>query len=69
MRRADRLLKVVQILRRYRRPVTARTIADEVEVCERTVYRDIAGLIAEAFRFRAKPASDMCWAQATICRR
>jgi predicted DNA-binding transcriptional regulator YafY len=47
MRRADRLLKVVQILRRHRRPVTARTIADEVEVCERTVYRDIAGLIAD----------------------
>ncbi len=47
MRRADRLLKTVQILRRQRRPVTAQAIAGELEVCERTVYRDIAGLMAD----------------------
>lgn len=47
MRRADRLLKTVQILRRQHRPVTAQAIAGELEVCERTVYRDIAGLMAD----------------------
>jgi len=46
MRRADRLLRTVQILRRQRRPVTAMAIGEELEVCERTVYRDIAGLMA-----------------------
>jgi predicted DNA-binding transcriptional regulator YafY len=54
MRRADRLLRLVQILRRYRRPVTATTIADELEVCPRTVYRDVAGLIAEGVPIRGE---------------
>jgi len=46
MRRADRLLQIVQILRRANGPVTARMIADELEVVVRTVYRDIAALQA-----------------------
>lgn len=54
MRRADRLLRLVQILRRHRRPVTATTIADELEVCQRTVYRDIAGLIDEGVPIRGE---------------
>ena len=45
MRRADRLFQIVQILRRSRRPVTAATLADELEVSKRTVYRDVADLI------------------------
>lgn len=44
MKRADRLLALVQILRRHRHPVTARQLAREVEVSERTLYRDIAAL-------------------------
>ncbi|MEO1492776.1 MAG: YafY family protein [Pseudomonadota bacterium] len=44
MRRADRLFDIVQILRRGR-TVRARDIAEELEVSERTVYRDIASLI------------------------
>lgn len=40
MRRADRLFHIVQILRR-RRVVTAAQIAGELEVSERTVYRDL----------------------------
>ena len=54
MARADRLLRLLQILRRHRRPVTATAIADELEVCQRTVYRDISGLIAEGVPIRGE---------------
>jgi predicted DNA-binding transcriptional regulator YafY len=54
MRRADRLLRLLQILRRHRRPVTAIAIADELEVCQRTVYRDISGLVAEGVPIRGE---------------
>lgn len=45
MRRADRLFQIVLLLGRGR-VVTARRMAEELEVSERTVYRDIAELIA-----------------------
>ncbi|KZL17970.1 Bifunctional ligase/repressor BirA [Pseudovibrio axinellae] len=44
MRRADRLLQIVQVLRRQRGPVTADAIAEELEVSVRTLYRDIVSL-------------------------
>jgi len=47
MRRADRLFQIIQILRRSARPVTAGDIARELEVSVRTVYRDVADLIAQ----------------------
>jgi predicted DNA-binding transcriptional regulator YafY len=46
MRRADRLIKLVHFLRSRRRAVTAQQIAEEFEVCTRTVYRDIQDLAA-----------------------
>jgi predicted DNA-binding transcriptional regulator YafY len=46
MRRADRLLNLIQILRRHRLPVTAQRLAEELEVSRRTVYRDVADLQA-----------------------
>lgn len=46
MRRADRLLQIVQILRRRGRATTAATLAEELEVTTRTIYRDMAGLQA-----------------------
>lgn len=54
MRRADRLLQLIQILRRHRRPVTGVTIAGELEVSLRTVYRDIASLIADRVPIRGE---------------
>jgi predicted DNA-binding transcriptional regulator YafY len=54
MRRADRLLQIIQILRRHRRPVTANVIADELEVSVRTVYRDIAALQADRVPMRGE---------------
>ncbi len=45
MRRADRLFQIIQILRSGR-IMTARRLAETLEVSERTVYRDIGDLMA-----------------------
>ncbi len=44
MRRADRLFQIVQLLRRER-AVTAALLARELEVSERTIYRDVQDLV------------------------
>ena len=44
MRRADRLLELLQTLRRLTPPVTAAALAQSLEVSVRTVYRDIEAL-------------------------
>lgn len=44
MRKAERLFQLVNILRSRRSVITARQIADLLEVSERTVYRDIQAL-------------------------
>lgn len=54
MRRADRLLRLIQILRRHRRPVAGAAIAGELEVSLRTVYRDIASLLADGVPIRGE---------------
>jgi predicted DNA-binding transcriptional regulator YafY len=54
MRRAERLLQLIQILRRHRAPVTGEVIAHELEVSLRTVYRDIASLIGERVPIRGE---------------
>jgi len=43
VRRADRLFAIVQLLRGGR-PVTARRLAERLEVSERTIYRDVVEL-------------------------
>jgi predicted DNA-binding transcriptional regulator YafY len=47
MSRADRLLRLVQLLRRHRRPVSAAVLAEELQVSIRSVYRDVQTLRAE----------------------
>jgi predicted DNA-binding transcriptional regulator YafY len=44
MSRSERLLDLIQSLRRHRRPVSGKTLADELGVSIRTLYRDIATL-------------------------
>ncbi|MCQ1856261.1 helix-turn-helix transcriptional regulator, partial [Neorhizobium galegae] len=56
MRRADRLLQIIQILRRERRPISGRTIASELEVSLRTIYRDIAALEASGVPVFGEPS-------------
>ena len=46
MRRADRLFQLIQYLRGRGGVVTAQAIADNLEVSVRTVYRDVADLVA-----------------------
>jgi predicted DNA-binding transcriptional regulator YafY len=54
MRRADRLLRLIQILRRHRRPVTGDVMARELEVSLRTIYRDIADLVTDGVPIRGE---------------
>ena len=67
MRRADRLFQIIQILRRSPRPVTAMAMAHELEVSSRTIYRDVADLVARripisgeaGFGYVLEPGFDM----------
>ncbi|NMD06481.1 MAG: YafY family transcriptional regulator [Phyllobacteriaceae bacterium] len=54
MRRADRLLRIIQILRRHRRPVKGQSMAEELEVSLRTLYRDIADLVTDGVPIRGE---------------
>lgn len=54
MRRVDRLLQLLQILRRQRGAVTAQAIASELEVSVRTIYRDVDVLIADGVPIRGE---------------
>lgn len=54
MRRADRWFRIIQILRRSRRPVTAAKLADEFDVTKRSIYRDVAALVAQRVPIRGE---------------
>lgn len=54
MRRADRLFQIIQVLRRTRKPITADAIAAELETSKRTIYRDIATLMAQRVPIRGE---------------
>ena len=54
MRRGDRLFELIQVLRRASGPLTGEAIAAELETSKRTVYRDIAALIAQRVPIRGE---------------
>ena len=54
MRRSERLFAIIQMLRARRRPLTARQLADELEVGIRTIYRDMAELAAQRVPIRGE---------------
>ena len=54
VRKADRLFQIIQILRRARRPITADAMAGELETSKRSVYRDIATLMAQRVPIRGE---------------
>jgi predicted DNA-binding transcriptional regulator YafY len=55
MRRADRLFDIIQTLRTSARPLTARALAERLEVAPRTIYRDIAALQARRVPIEGAP--------------
>src|SRR3982751_1213708 len=55
MSRAERLLGLMQILRRHRRPVSGATLARELDISIRTLYRDIASLQSQGAHIDGEP--------------
>ena len=55
MSRADRLLRLIQLLRRYRQPVSAARLAEELDVSLRSVYRDVQTLRGEGASIDGEP--------------
>jgi predicted DNA-binding transcriptional regulator YafY len=55
MSRAERLLDLIQILRRHRRPVSGRALAEEAGTSLRTLYRDIRTLQAQGAAIDGEP--------------
>lgn len=47
MSRSQRLLNLIQILRQHRYPITGQSLANELKISLRSVYRDIATLQAQ----------------------
>ena len=55
MARTERLLDLVQVLRRHRTPISGEALALELNVSLRTLYRDIATLRAQGADIQGEP--------------
>ncbi len=55
MARSERLLELIQELRRHRAPVSGAALADELGISLRTLYRDIATLRAQGAGIEGEP--------------
>jgi predicted DNA-binding transcriptional regulator YafY len=53
--RSERLLELIQALRRRRRPVSGKVLAGELRISLRTLYRDIASLQAQGAHIEGEP--------------
>jgi predicted DNA-binding transcriptional regulator YafY len=53
--RAERLLELLQVLRRHRQPVAGEALAEELGVSLRTLYRDIRSLQAQGAAIQGEP--------------
>ncbi len=53
--RAQRLLDLIQLFRRHRRPVSGAALADELGISLRTLYRDIETLKAQGAPIEGEP--------------
>ena len=54
MRRTERLFQIIQILRSRRVPITGQALAKELEISLRTLYRDMAELVAQRVPVRGE---------------
>lgn len=59
MRRADRLFRIVQILRN-RRFVTAEQLAEKLEVSQRTIYRDVSDIAKSGVPVKGEAGVGYC---------
>lgn len=55
MNRTERLLTLLQVLRRYRMPVSGQKLADELNISIRTLYRDILTLQLQGADIEGEP--------------
>jgi len=55
MSRSERLLELLQSLRRYRLPVSGKKLAQDLQISIRTLYRDIASLQAQGAMIDGEP--------------
>jgi predicted DNA-binding transcriptional regulator YafY len=55
MARAERLLSLLQVLRRHKRPVSGARLAQELGISIRTLYRDMASLQAQGADIEGEP--------------
>jgi predicted DNA-binding transcriptional regulator YafY len=53
--RSERLLDLLQVLRRHRRPVSGKSLAAELGISIRTLYRDIATLQGQGAAIEGEP--------------
>jgi predicted DNA-binding transcriptional regulator YafY len=55
MSRAERLLALIEVLRRHRRPVSGTKLAGDLGISLRTLYRDVASLQAQGAHIDGAP--------------
>jgi len=55
MRRAERLFRIIQIMRTANGALTAQQIAEKLEISKRSVYRDMAHLIGSGAPIESEP--------------